>query len=232
MEVDMIPNPYKSKFVLFEGIDGSGKSEQYIRFEKFMKAYFPRVALRYCKEPDKDRPVGKQIYEILDGKHEEFSLEKMRPFHMQAFYIEDRMQNYRDNIIPGSESGCNIMQDRGVPSSLCYGATSPDEFYDFMGLHNRVFSAAKVPFFWPDLIIIYDIPAEVAVQRMIEGGKKLDKFESVAKLSVVRENYLEFAKLYPNCVVIDGLPEVQEVFKATKAHLLPLLGAVESLETK
>src|SRR3989344_2590931 len=159
MEIQMIPNPNKSKLIVFEGIDGSGKSEQYSRIQHYVQAYLPRVSVKYCKEPDVNRPIGKEIYDILEGKHQEFKLENMKAFHMQAFYIEDRMSNYRDNIIAGLQKGSHVMQDRGVPSSLCYGSETPNDFYDFMGLHDRVFSAAQVPFFWPDLILIFDVPA-------------------------------------------------------------------------
>src|SRR3989344_66220 len=154
----MIPNPHKAKFVLYEGIDGSGKSEQYLRTQTYLKAYFERLAVRYLKEPDRNRPIGKAIYDILSGQHPDYDLGKMRSYHMQAFYIEDRMGNYRENIIPSLQSMTHVLQDRGMVSSFCYGAQGPDEFSDFMGLHNRVFSAAQVPLIWPDLVLIFDIP--------------------------------------------------------------------------
>lgn len=218
-----IPNPHKAKFVLFEGIDGSGKSEQYARTQNFLRASFPKIAVKYAKEPDDRHSTGKEIYDILGGKHPGYKLERMQPYHMQAFYIENRMWNYRENIIPSLQKMAHVLQDRGVASSFCYGAKNPKEFYDLMGLHNRVFSAAQVPFFWPDLILIYDVPAQVAVKRMLKGGKKLDKFETESKLKLVRQNYLAFTSAYPNCVVIDGIQKPQDVFSVTKKHLMSLL---------
>lgn len=219
----MIPNPHKCKFVLFEGIDGSGKSQQYARFQNLMRTFFPKVATAYAKEPDENLPIGKEIYQILNGTHPHYNLQKMQPFHFQAFYIENRMWNYRQNIIPSLQNGIHLVQDRGMASSFCYGAQSPDEFYDFMGLHDRVFSAAQMPLFWPDLILIFDVPAEVAVARMQASGKELDQFETVEKLKRVRDNYHAFAGAYPNCVIVDGTPKEEEVFVQTKNHLLPLL---------
>lgn len=218
----MLPNPYKSKFILFEGIDGSGKSEQYSRIQEAVKNHKAKVL--YSKEPDSKRPVGKIIYEILNGKNKTYQLDKMADFHIQSFYIEDRMDNYRENIIPGLEQGRHIFQDRGIPSTISYGSKDKKQFYDFMGLHDRVFSAGRIPFIWPDLILIFDVPPKVAIQRMEKGGKKLDKFEHLGKLKKARENYLAFAKMYPNCVVIDGRPSLEEVFKETKNNVFKLLG--------
>ncbi len=220
----MIQNNHNAKFVVFEGIDGSGKSDQYDRIRNFMNSNFPEVVVKYSKEPDVNRPTGKSIYDILNRKHPEYDLKKMRSYHMQAFYIEDRMCNYRENIIPSLQNKIHVFQDRGMASSFCYGAKRPDEFYDMMGLHDRVFSAAKVPLIWPDLILIFDVPVEASLKRMRTGGKKLDQFETLRVLKRARKNYLSFAKIHSNCVVIDGTPKEEKVFTQTKTHLLACLG--------
>lgn len=211
-------------FIEYEGIDFSGKSEQFERSKKYLSAFHPSLPVVYTKEPGEDRPSGKQIYDILHNEDQEFHLDKMQPFHMQGFYIKDRMHNYRDNIIPALQSGKHVLQDRGVPSSLSYGSKDPSEFYGFMGLHELVFSAALVPFFWPDLILIYDIPVELAMERKEKTNKPFDALELADVLTRARNNYLAFATQYPNCVVIDGQPSPEEVFVETKRLLLPLMG--------
>lgn len=228
----MIPNNHKAKFIIFEGIDGSGKSSQYDLLRKHLASNYPNLPAVYPKEPDKNRPIGNEIYQILKGQHSAYQLDKMRPYHMQAFYIEDRMFNYRENIIPALQRGIHVIQDRGVASSFCYGAKSPDEFYDFMGLHDRVFSAAQVPFIWPDLILIFDIPAETAIKRMTKAGKIKDGFEQKKKLELVRSNYLAFAKKYPNCVVVDGKPSGEKIFKKTFSIVSVVLNKINKNPTQ
>lgn len=222
----MILNPHRSKLILFEGIDGSGKSEQYNRLKTFMRAYFPDIKIAYTKEPDVNRPTGGTIYQILKGQNSEFKFSEMASYHMQAFYIEDRIEDYRDYTIPNLQNGFHDFKDRGMPSSFCYGSDSSREFHDFLGLHNRVFSAAKVPLIWPDLTLIYDVPAELAIERMKRSGKQLDVFEQKNKLKMVRKNYHDFAKFpeFPNCTIIDGSLSMEEVFIETKRLVLPLLG--------
>lgn len=220
----MIQNPHKTSFVVFEGIDMSGKSTQFARLQRALMACHQDVPVIYTKEPDASRPIGKEIYNILNGKSDHHQISKMQPFHMQTFYIEDRMNNYRDNIIPALQNGKHVLQDRGIASSLCYGSDGPEEFYDFMGMHKRIFSAGLVPFFWPDAIVIVDVPAEVAVERGRKAGKTLDVFENPEKLARVRTNYLAFANMYPNCFIVDGTQEEIEVAKQIQSKVFPIMG--------
>ena len=220
----MILNNHKSAFITFEGIDMSGKSTQFNMLKNFLVDCHPKLQVIFTKEPDKNRCVGEQIYKILNGEHHEFNAKSMSPSHMQAFFIEDRMDNYRDNIIPALQQGKHVLQDRGVASSLSYGSENPKEFYDFMGIHDRIFSAGRVPFIWSDAIIIIDVPAEVAIERGKSEGKNLDIFENFEKLEKVRTNYRAFANMYHNCTVIDGTKDVNDIAKQVQAVVLPLLG--------
>ena len=219
----MILNNHQAKFIVFEGIDGSGKSSQYDLLREYFASHYSKVPIVYPKEPNKNRLIGSEIYQILKGQHPIYQLDKIRPYHMQAFYIEDRMLNYRENIIPALQHGKHVIQDRGIASSFCYGAKNSNEFYDFMGLHDRVFSVAQVPFIWPDLILIFDVSVETALKRMVKAGKVKDRFETGKKLKSVRRNYLAFAKQYPNCIVIDGTFTVEEVLRKAKKHILEVL---------
>ena len=219
----MVTNPYLAKFVMFEGIDFSGKSTQFERVKKYISAYRPQLPVKYTKEPNKEKPIGAQVYRILNGQDGEYDINYIAPFHMQAFYIEDRVGNYRDDVLPALSTGVNVLQDRGFPS-LAYGSQSPFDFDDFLGLNERMFSVAMVPFVRPDLILIFDAPAEVAVARMKEAGREADAFENLKTLTRARDNYRSFSKGYPNCHLIDGTKGEVEVFKAVMALLAPLLG--------
>ena len=77
---------------------------------------------------------------------------------------------------------------------------------------------------WPDAILVYDVSADVARQRMLEQKKELDAFEKDLDFQMkVRENYLAFAKQYPNCHIIDGSGQPEEVFSRTREILVPIL---------
>ncbi len=219
----MIPNPHKTAFLTFEGIDFSGKSTQFERLKKFLTTNYPDLPVIYTKEPDINRPSGKEIYQILNGEHPIYNINNMEPFHMQAFYMKDRMINYRDNIIPGLQGHSHVLQDRGPASSLCYGSSGAKDFHGFMGMHDLIFSAAAVPLIRSDLTLIFDVPADVAIARGKESGRKMDALEDLGTLTRVRNNYLEFAKQYPNCAVIDGTKDEQTVYQEVLFLISPLL---------
>lgn len=222
---NIIPNPFKSKNIAFEGIDGSGKSTNYTRIQDLMGERYPEIGITYTKEPGSNRFFGRQIYQILNGEHPSLSLPRMGKSHFQAFYVEDRIENHRVKILPAHYRGEHVFQDRTALSSVCYGAESPEDFDDLFGLHDRIFSVAGIPLIWPDKIIIFGVPAEVAVERLNRPDRSRDVFEQIEKLERVRSNYLAFAGLHPElCCIIDGQAGVDEVFRYTKEEVFKVLG--------
>lgn len=222
----MVANPYAAKFVNFEGIDASGKSDQFRRWKNVLLAFHEAQFRKmfFTKEPDIDHPSGIEIYELLSGKHPTLKIEDLHPFEMQSRYFRNRVWHDRARVIPNLAKGFHVISDRGK-ASRCFGASSPEDFRPLIGIEEQAFLGAEVPFIWPDAILIYDVPADIARQRMLEQGKELDAFEKDLEFQMrVRENYLAFAKQYPNCHVIDGSGQPEEVFVKTKEILSPLLG--------
>lgn len=222
---NIIPNPFKSKNIAFEGIDGSGKSSNFTSIRNLLEAKYPEVKVIYTKEPGSRRNYGGQIYQILNGEHSSLSLPQMGQAHFQAFYAQDRIENHRVNILPAHNRGDHVFQDRTALSSVCYGAQSPIDFDNFFGINDRMFSVAGIPLIWPDKIIIFDVPASVAVERLNRPDRIRDVFEQVEKLERVRLNYLSFAELHPElCCIIDGQASIDEVSRYTKEEVFKVLG--------
>lgn len=59
----------------------------------------------------------------------------------------------------------------------------------FIGLHIKVFNGT---FLMPDITFLFDLPPEIAIERLRKIGKK-DYFEELSKLSRIRRNYLTLA---------------------------------------
>lgn len=222
----MVTNPYPGRFVCFEGIDASGKSEQYKRWEIVLRAYHQAQFQKmfFTKEPDVDHTSGVEIYDILLGRNPAVNINDLHPFEMQSRYFRNRIWHYRTKVISNLAKEFDVISDRGL-ASLCFGVSSPAEFKPLFGIQEQAFLGAEVSFIWPDAILIYDVPADVARQRMLKQGKELDAFEKDLDFQMrVRENYLAFAKQYPNCHVIDASGQPEEVFVRTKEILVPILG--------
>jgi len=222
----MITNPYAGKIIHFEGIDASGKSEQYKRWENVLRAYHEAQFRKmfFTKEPNVEHPSGEDIYKLLLGRHTDLKIENLHPFVMQSRYFRNRIWHYRARVIPNLAKEFDVISDRGV-ASMCYGVSSPADFEPLMGIQEQAFLGAEVPLIWPDAILIYNVSAEEARKRLLAKGKELDAFEKNLNFQMmVKENYLAFAKQYPNCHVIDGSGQPEEVFTKTKEILVPILG--------
>lgn len=213
----MITNPHKAKFITFEGIDFSGKSEQYVRIKNFLTANFPKFKVRYLKEP-----VDPEIYDILFGRHPKYRLGEMHPFEFQSWYFRDRVHDYKRNVIPALEAGEAVLMDRG-PLSVVFGASHVGDLYHLMNMQNQFFLGAEVPFIWPDANLIFDIPIETFTERAQKSGRSCDQFENEQKQRTVRDNYSTFAKAYPHCHIIDGNREPQVIFDDVWNILLKIL---------
>src|SRR3989338_1407481 len=219
----MIANPYAGKFITFEGIDASGKSGQFTRLKTWLQAYHEKQFRKtfFTKEPDIEHKSGREIYDLLLGRHPALKIEDLHPFEMQSRYFRNRVWHYRARVIPNLAKEFHVISDRGV-ASLCFGVSSPAEFKPLIGIEEQAFLGADVPFLWPDAILIYDVPADAARERLLAQGKELDAFERDMSFQMrVRDNYLTFAGEYSNCHVIDGSGQPEEVFAKTKGVVAP-----------
>ena len=233
----MVSNPYSGKFILLAGVDDSGKSTQARRLETVLLASYSKVVkvLRpFPKEPTRG-PIGQKIYDILFDRDFEFTLKdgvegkiKITNFEFQKFFIEDRIQHYRDVIIPALASGVNIICERGMDSTIVYGGNAIEGFRKIVNLHKEMFAEAGLTLFWPDLIVIYDITPETAMRRRKASGKECDAFEDELTTRRVTSNYLALAALYPNCRLVNAEPEGEEgqkiIFTEARRYIYPVLG--------
>ena len=222
----MLKNPYVAKYICFEGIDDSGKSSNFTRLKTWLQAYHEKHFRKtfFTKEPNVEHPSGREIYELLQGKHPTLKLSDLHPFEFQSRYFRNRIWHYRARVIPNLAKEFHVISDRGMVS-MCFGVSSPAEFKPLMDIQEQAFEGAEVPLIWPDAVLVYDVPADVAKQRMLVQGKEPDAFEKDLEFQIrVRENYLEFAKQYPNCHVIDSSGQPEDIFTKTKEILVPILG--------
>ena len=166
---------HHAPFIVFEGIDGSGKGTQIRRFASFLETEsITHIALA---EPT-NGSYGREIRRILgSGMHPS-------PAEMVKLFILDREDDVNCNIMPALESGTLVLMDRYYYSNAAYQGA--------MGLDWQMIleqnTSRKFP--RPDRVYLLDLLPSVAIERIEKrGGPSRDIFEKLGFLEKVRENY-------------------------------------------
>jgi len=198
----------KGKFIVFEGNDGSGKSTQILKAEKYIKSLGYKVLT--TREPG-GTEVGYRIRKLLldpaykmDGLTEAFLL------------AADRNEHVRNVIYPAVEEGYYVLSDRYILSSVVYQGIVRGIGMNKILQLNAVFDELVKP----DIYIVLTLNPKTAVERLKLGGKKdrLDS-EDLNFHDRVYKSFKEVCKTMPNCVNIEAEGEIEEVFENVKKVL-------------
>jgi len=187
--------PKTPYFIVFEGIDGSGKTT----ISKKLKTFFDDKDFDtvWLREPS-DTIWGQKIRTLANLKDSIPIEEELN------YFIEDRKIDLKKNIIPALEKGKIVILDRYYYSNGCYqGARGLDvkEIID----DNLVFAKK------PDITFIIDVPVDIALTRIKKNRDEAAiLFEKKDFLEKVRNNYMNLK--YPEIKIIDGTNSIDRVF--------------------
>lgn len=199
----------KGKFIVFEGIDGSGKTTQIEMLEKRLKDEGKKVFR--TAEPT-DAPSGKALREALSGAV------KRTPTELAALFLLDRINHNVDKekgIKKLLDEGYFIICDRYYYSSLAYQGSEIDG--DWVARINLECPDIATP----DVCVFLDISPDEAIERISKNRETTEIYEKKEKLADVRQKYFKvFEKLKgrDNIKVVDasGSPEevAERIYKA------------------
>lgn len=165
-------------FIVFEGLDGSGKTTQAALLKEFLvKRGYDAILLR---EPT-EGPSGKKIKRLLsDGR------KGVSPQEELNLFIEDRKENIDTNIIPAMKNNKVIIQDRYYFSTIAYQGALGIEPQQIKTM-NEAFAIK------PDLVFYLEIKPGLGLKRIEVGRKeKRDAFEKEHYLVKVKEIFDSF----------------------------------------
>lgn len=207
-------------FIVFEGIDGSGKSAQAFGLVKLISQMDKHNHILLTREPYRTREIRKIL--MLDENPEEKS-EKLA-----ELFVNDRKEHILELIIPNLEKGVFVVSDRYKYSTICYQAAQGLDISKLIEMH--------LGFLIPDIIFIIDVPVEIAMERMKKDNirKSEQKFEkNVQFMEKVRQNYLSMKNLLQEekIIFIDGSKSIEEVFEEVKSKFLALFPHCEKLSS-
>lgn len=194
----MVKNQFGGKFVVFEGLDGSGKSTQAGYLGKKLKESLVKSHQTY--EPTQYL-IGGLIRSFLANDW------KSSPECLQLLFAADRSYHLEKEIYPALEKKITVVCDRYCFSSFAYGALDCD--LDWLIKVND-------NFLLPDLTIVLKSDPKLCVQRMHKERFSVELFEKVEKLEAVWLNYEKIIAKFKhsaNIEILDGDRPVEEIFK-------------------
>ncbi|MEO6989675.1 MAG: dTMP kinase, partial [Aquihabitans sp.] len=134
----------------------------------------------------------------------------------------DRAHHVTTKIRPALNRGRDVICDRYIGSSVAYQGYGRG-----LGAHHvAALSAFATEGLLPDLVVLLEVPDEVAAERMAAAGK-LDRLEAAGDEfhRLVAEGYREQAAAKPErWVVVDGSGTIEEVATRVDAAITERLG--------
>ena len=200
----MQKNINQGKFIVFEGLDGVGKSTQAELLKNFLIGQGYLVVL--TKEPTLDSESGQKAREVLNKNTQ------VSPMYLQELFVQDRKEHLENLIIPALKEGKMAISDRYFFSTFAYGTADGLDLEWLIKINNE--------FLLPDLTFFLKVSPEICIQRIEEGGRAKTLFEKREKLKKVWQVYETLLNRFENIYLIDGEKSIENVFEEIKQIIL------------
>ena len=187
------------KFIVFEGIEGSGKTTQARLLGEWLAAHGVRHLL--TREPG-GTAIGEAVRQLLlhgDAMHARAEL---------MLYLAARAALVTERIRPALDAGEIVVADRYEMSTFAYQGYGRGLPLDEV----RAANAAATGGLRPDLTIVVRVPGGVGGTRLAgRGAADRIEREDAAFHERVAEGYLRLTTAEPRVEAVDGTPPPAEV---------------------
>ncbi len=192
----------KGHFIVFEGIDGSGKTTQINLLKKHIEEN--NFICHDTKEPT-DGLVGSLLRQCLAGKAQTDEMT------LAALFAADRLDhilNDKDGLLKKLEEGISVISDRYILSTYAYQSVRVPLKW-VMDLNSMAVGKLR-----PDCHIFIDIDPDIALERIAKGRKSNELFENKKRLTEVRNRYFDLFKQFKdteNIIIINGTQNIEKI---------------------
>src|SRR6266852_4590673 len=197
----------RSLFISLDGLDGTGKSTQCRLLADWLRKQGQEVV--ECADPG-GTPVGDAIRDLLLDRRHDMALP------CEAFlFMASRAQLTAEVIRPALTAGRTVVADRYLLANIVYqghaGGLDPDQLWQI----GRLATGGLLP----DLTIVLDLPAEVALSRRTGPADRVES-RDLTYHTRVREGFLAEARRHPDIIqVVDAASPIQKVHERIR-HVL------------
>lgn len=184
----------KGKFIVFEGIDGCGKSTQAKEIKRLMDE--KKIPTHLTREAS-DGPIGKLLRsEYLSGKR------VSDPKVINLLYPADRLDhitNQQDGMLTYINYGTHVLCDRYYMSTMAYYSA---EYYGLPDFTDELLFSLEInkhsrELMIPDVTIFIEVDPEIALERIREERdiSNLAIYETSSYLDRVAQTYQETIRI-------------------------------------
>lgn len=213
----------QGKFIVIEGGDGAGKDTQ---IELLQEEFPPSTSLGtggeqfvYTRDPG-GTALGTRLREIVQYEQ---TVSKEAEL---LLFLASRAQLVQEVVLPTVAQGLHVISNRFDLSTYAYQIYGRDRL-DMKELIESMSTYARGSAV-PDLLILLDIDPRVGLERLVERGEKLTRFEEedVQFHERVRTGYLEGTKKYPHVAIVDASRPVEEVYEDVRKAVRGVVGEI------
>ena len=192
----------RGRFIVFEGIDGAGKSTQIQLLANYLREQGRTV---YCTAEPTESVSGGMLRDALGG------VSKRTTCEMAALFVLDRIF-HNVNPVNGIEKmladGVDVICDRYYYSSLAYqGSLIDGNWVQDMNLNCPEIRI-------PDLCVFLDLTPQQSMARISKGRVTTEIYETEAQLTKVRNRFLtvlEGLKERDNIRIVNAAGSIEEI---------------------
>ena len=188
-------------FIVFEGLDGSGKGTQISMLAKRLESEGAKLAI--TAEPTQFA-TGGLVRDALGG------LTRRTQSELAGLFLADRIAHC-SNPVSGIgallKDGCTVICDRYYYSSFAYQGMDTD-------LKWVMDSNLNCPdIIKPDVCVFLDVPPEECDRRIAAGRASREFFEQIETIRRIREKYMEVFRLLPehNIKIVSAIGTPEEI---------------------
>jgi len=183
----------KGKFIVIEGLDGSGKTTQ----AKLLAASLHLQYGVWCTAEPSHGEIGTYIRNrVLYGEA------RVSTVVEALLFAADRIEHIQNEVQPALDEGKMVVCDRYTFSSLAYQGSA--------GLSLDWIQAINKHALKPDLAIYIDVAPEAVLQRLKRKKSVMENLETQRKVQEIYQRYVEKGDL----VSVDGDKSKAEVAEA------------------
>jgi dTMP kinase len=201
------------RFLVLEGIDGSGTTTQSLRVAERLRARGHRVL--ETREPSRG-PIGTMTRQMLAAG----SATTVGPEALALLFAADRLEHLAREIEPALDRGELVICDRYLISSWVYQSLDCDPAWvRAINRHAR----------WPDRTFVFALPAEVALARVAArraaSGEPIERFDEADTQRRLAEGYAAVLanvdpREAPGLIGVDAAADIDRVTEAILDHCI------------